>query len=138
MHYRMAKRRHLGVLHKPSKGRGKPPTGRTLRRQWNLLQQLWASQRGFTINELVATTGVVAKTIRRDLILLRQVGFRLEETIHAHGCKRWRIPRPQPKAHRGRRGKYGICGNASMRWSRSQSGWGTGGLPRRLVRFGRP
>ena len=34
------------------------------------------------------------KTIRRDLILLRKIGFDLDETVEEFGRKRWRIRQP--------------------------------------------
>ena len=65
-----------------------------LSRQWRLLEQLSSRPQGMTVKELVASTGVSDKTIRRDLALLRQVGFDVEETVEKHGRKLWRIRQP--------------------------------------------
>jgi proteasome accessory factor B len=55
-----------------------------------LLRLLSANGR-VTVRNLVAETGMSDKTIRRDLIVLRNVGFPLVEEVSDHGRKHWRI-----------------------------------------------
>jgi predicted DNA-binding transcriptional regulator YafY len=50
-----------------------------------------------TVREMAEETGVNEKTIRRDLEAFRQAGFPLEETVCAHGRKKWRV---DPKRNR--------------------------------------
>ena len=54
---------------------------------------LSSSAEGLTVGELAEASGVGLKTIRRDLILLRQVGFDVEDVVEEFGRKRWRIKR---------------------------------------------
>ena len=63
-------------------------------RQWQLLEWLSSEPEGVTIAEAAEATAVDQKTIRRDLILLRKIGFDLEETVEERGRKRWRIRQP--------------------------------------------
>jgi len=63
-------------------------------RQWRLLEWLSSQQQGTTVDEAAEVFGVDLKTIRRDLIVLRRVGFDLVESTEDHGRKRWRIPQP--------------------------------------------
>lgn len=51
------------------------------------------------------------RTIRRDLILVRKVGFDLEETVEDHARKRWRI-RQQFERRRSKRRQYRAIRNA--------------------------
>jgi predicted DNA-binding transcriptional regulator YafY len=76
-------------------------------RQWKLLEVLSSAPEGITVEEYAEAAGTCDKTIRRDLILLRKVGFDLDETVGAHGHKSWRVrqsyeklraPRQQYKA----------------------------------------
>ena len=76
-------------------------------RQWKLLEVLSSAPKGITVEEFAKAAGTCDKTIRRDLILLRKVGFDLDETVGAHGHKSWRVrqsfeklrsPRQQYKA----------------------------------------
>ena len=70
-----------------------------LARQWRLLKLLTFTPKGFTVKQLVALTGVSEKTIRRDLILLKEVGFGVSETVGDFGRKLWRVRRlPEPSA----------------------------------------
>lgn len=55
-------------------------------RQWTLLRAL-AAGGGVTIKTLSGSTGVSEKTIRRDLTLLRRVGFPVEESAGEFGRK---------------------------------------------------
>ncbi len=75
--------------------------------QWRLLELLSSTPDGFTVRELAEATGRHDKTIRRDLILLRTVGFDLKEYVGPYGRKSWRVgqrferlrsPRKQYKA----------------------------------------
>jgi len=65
----------------------------TLARQWRLLKLLVFSPRGFTVKELTSLSGVCEKTIRRDLVFLREVGFDVAETVEEFGRKLWRVRR---------------------------------------------
>jgi predicted DNA-binding transcriptional regulator YafY len=76
-------------------------------RQWKLLEVLSSAPEGIKVEEFAKAAGTCDKTIRRDLILLRKVGFDLDETVGAHGHKSWRVrqsfeklrsPRQQYKA----------------------------------------
>ena len=60
-------------------------------RQWQLLEWLSSEPEGVTVAEAAIATGMDQKTIRRDLILLRKIGFDLDETVEERGRKRWRI-----------------------------------------------
>ena len=76
-----------------------PSSGRTLLRhstiprQWKLLEILSSDPRGFTVRP-GCKSAVSEKTIRRDLILLRQSGFDVSEIVEQFGRKRWRIRHP--------------------------------------------
>lgn len=65
-----------------------------LERQWTLLRTLAARRFGATVKELAAEFGVGEKTIRRDLILLRDLGFPVEPDAGAHGRNHWRLTAP--------------------------------------------
>jgi proteasome accessory factor B len=67
------------------------PNSSPLTRQWKLLSAMGGSPEGISVQELARTYSVNDKTIRRDLILLRGVGFPLEETLGDHGRKLWRL-----------------------------------------------
>ncbi|MGO8749556.1 MAG: HTH domain-containing protein [Thermoguttaceae bacterium] len=71
-----------------------PAVHSTIPRQWKLLEILSSDPRGFTVKELAAKSAVSEKTIRRDLILLRQSGFDVSEIVEQFGRKRWRIRHP--------------------------------------------
>ena len=58
---------------------------------------LCARHQGMTVREMAEEMGVNEKTVRRDLEAFRQAGFPLEETVGAHGLKKWRI---DPKRNR--------------------------------------
>jgi len=64
-----------------------------LARQWRLLKLLAFAPKGFTVKELTAISGVSEKTVRRDLALLKKVGFDVAETVEDFGRKSWRIRR---------------------------------------------
>lgn len=63
----------------------------TLVRQWTLLRILSARRLGATYQELQQETGVVRRTIQRDLTFLASLGFPLQETVGDYGKKRWKI-----------------------------------------------
>ena len=48
-------------------------------RQWLLLRMMAARRHGATVSEMAESTRTGARTIRRDLLLLQQVGFPLRE-----------------------------------------------------------
>jgi len=62
-----------------------------LARQWRLLKLLVFAPNGFTIKELVAFSGTSEWTVKRDLAVLKQVGFDLAETVEDSGRKSFRI-----------------------------------------------
>ena len=66
--------------------------GSPLPRQWKLLEQL--STKKATIKELVIATGMSEKTVRRDIITLREVGFDVVEAIGEFGRKYWSLRNP--------------------------------------------
>lgn len=63
-------------------------------RQWQLLEWLSSEPEGITVGDAADATGVSLRTIRRDLILLRKIGFDLEETEEEFNRKRWRVRQP--------------------------------------------
>lgn len=72
-------------------------------RQWKLLELLASAPDGITVKEFAEATGTCDKTVRRDLSLLRQVGFDLKETVGPLGRKSWRVRRPFGKVRSPRR-----------------------------------
>jgi predicted DNA-binding transcriptional regulator YafY len=62
-----------------------------LRRQWTLLRALTSRHMGLTIRQMADEVGVTGRTIRRDLVVFRDVGFPLVEEIGEFGLKTWRI-----------------------------------------------
>lgn len=60
-----------------------------MERQWRMLRMLSAESHGWTTADFASEFGVSQKTVRRDLKLLRTVGFAVEEQIERHGLKRW-------------------------------------------------
>ncbi len=100
---------HLPLLTAPVRSRdGEEP--HPLVRQWRILKLLTYSTKGFTVKELATLSGMSEKTVRRDLIFLRRVGFDMSETVGEHGRKQWRIRQmPESMAVRGSvREKYGL------------------------------
>jgi len=82
----------------------------TLARQWRLLKLLTFAPKGFTVKELVAVLGMSEKTVRRDLALLKTVGFDVSETVEDFGRKSFRI-RHLPDSMEGKGGtgqKYSL------------------------------
>lgn len=60
-------------------------------RQWRLLRRLEVTQKGVTISTIAREEDVHPRTLKRDLIALRQAGFPvLEERVHSE--RRWRLP----------------------------------------------
>ncbi len=72
----------------------KPVTDSQVARQWKLMAWLTADPAGITVAEAAEALGVNLKTIRRDLILLRRLGFDLVETEEQYNRKRCRIRQP--------------------------------------------
>jgi len=64
-----------------------PPTSR----QWELLTILKESESGVTIKTLVERLNVGERTIRRDLKMLSEQNFPIQEMTEAHGRKLWFI-----------------------------------------------
>ena len=62
-----------------------------LMRQWRLLQILSHRKQGVTLQELAQETEVSNRTIARDLLVLKSVGFPVSEVTTAHGKKQWKI-----------------------------------------------
>ncbi len=62
-----------------------------LERHWRLLQIVMARRFGETVARLAEDLSVSEKTIRRDLTLLRKVGFPLRESVGDKGLKRWML-----------------------------------------------
>lgn len=60
-------------------------------RQWTLLRILSARRHGASYDELVQETGVVRRTIYRDLTMLAGIGFPIKEYVGERRIKRWRI-----------------------------------------------
>ncbi|WP_437194490.1 helix-turn-helix transcriptional regulator [Planctomicrobium sp. SH527] len=60
-----------------------------LERQWVLLRTLSARRFGATVKELAEGLGTSLKTIRRDLDLLRDLGFPISPSGGAHGRNHW-------------------------------------------------
>jgi predicted DNA-binding transcriptional regulator YafY len=67
------------------------PDQPTILRHWTLLRALAARGRGATLRELADEHGVNPKTIQRDLVLLRQLGFPLIHETRDHNRKHWRL-----------------------------------------------
>src|SRR5271167_2799062 len=67
------------------------PDTSPIRRHWLLLRALSARRYGLTVREMAAEAGVGLKTIRRDLELLRELAFPVEETVSAFGRKTYRM-----------------------------------------------
>ncbi|GAB6164101.1 transcriptional regulator [Thermostilla marina] len=64
-------------------------------RQWRLLRILGARRLGVSVKELAEELEVSEKTIRRDLDIIREVGFPVAEETEAHGRKRFKIASAQ-------------------------------------------
>lgn len=70
------------------------PETQMIVRHWQILRMLSAREHGLTVATLSEETRVSIKTMRRDLLLLSQVGFPLEESNGRHGTKSWRLRTP--------------------------------------------
>jgi predicted DNA-binding transcriptional regulator YafY len=70
------------------------PRGRhhEITRQWDIIRTLEHAVHGKSIAALAAQTGVTQRTVRRDLQVIEEAGFALEQTTVA-GEKRWRLDR---------------------------------------------
>ena len=60
-----------------------------LERQWTILRTLAARRYGATVRELAEEHGVSQKTIRRDLTLLRDMGFPVTPRQGSRGRNHW-------------------------------------------------
>ena len=56
-----------------------------------LLRFLTARRQGVSLREMATEHECNQKTIRRDLTVLRRIGFPLEETVGPHGRKSWKL-----------------------------------------------
>ena len=63
-------------------------------RQWQLLEWLASTFTGVRVAQAAQAFNVDTKTIRRDLVLLKHLGFDLNETMEGPGRKVWRIEKP--------------------------------------------
>jgi proteasome accessory factor B len=63
----------------------------TIERQLRLLRILASRRLGVTVEELKDEFGVSLKTVRRDLVRLRDAGFPLQERVEDHGRRRWSL-----------------------------------------------
>jgi predicted DNA-binding transcriptional regulator YafY len=79
-------------------------------RQWKLMAWLTGEPAGITVAEAAEAFGVNLKTIRRDLILLRRLGFDLVETEEAFNRKRWHIRAPLERLRTQRQRRSAIIG----------------------------
>ncbi|MCO6459368.1 MAG: WYL domain-containing protein [Pirellulaceae bacterium] len=66
-------------------------------RQWLLIKILAARRQGATVGELTGEMRVSMKTIRRDLVALRNAGFPLEEQAGEYGRKSWSLDAQWPR-----------------------------------------
>lgn len=71
-------------------------SGSPFLRQWKLLALLESRSPGLGVDELALELAVNTKTIRRDLVLLRDAGLPIEESRTDHGRKLWRLITPGP------------------------------------------
>ncbi len=76
-------------------------------RQLKLIQRLTEDAEGVAVAEFAEEAGTSQKTIRRDLHLIREVGFDLKETVGEFGKKYWRIRHPFDKL-RSKRKRYAL------------------------------
>jgi transcriptional regulator of NAD metabolism len=58
------------------------------------LEWLASTTTGVRVSQAAEAFNVDTKTIRRDLILLKHLGFDLKETVEGPGRKAWRIDKP--------------------------------------------
>ncbi len=65
-------------------------------RQWKLLSMMGSQPTGHGVEELARELSVGIKTIRRDLVMLQNAGFPLDEKRVEHGRKLWRLTAPAP------------------------------------------
>jgi predicted DNA-binding transcriptional regulator YafY len=63
----------------------------SIMRQWLLLRAFIARRHGMSVREMASEMCVAEKTIRRDLQLLRRLGFPFVETNGERGRKTWQL-----------------------------------------------
>ncbi len=73
------------------------------------MEWLTAESEGITVAEAAEAFDVNLRTIRRDLILLRRLGFDLVETEEEHNRKRWRIRQPWERLRTKQQRRAAIC-----------------------------
>ena len=83
-------------------------------RQWKLLELLASEPDGVTVQRFAKEAGTSEKTVRRDLIMLRKVGFDLAETVEDHGRKSWRVRQPFERLRSKRRQYESIRGTLDL------------------------
>ncbi len=97
--------KHPLTTHVRRRGKSTRGVSSPLPRQWKLLELLSSDSEGASVNELATTLGVDAKTVRRDLILFKHIGFDVAETVGEYGRKSWRI-QPRFETLRTKRQQY--------------------------------
>ena len=88
-------------------------------RQWQLLEWLASTTTGVRVAQAAKAFDVDTKTIRRDLVMLKHLGFDLKETVEGPGRKVWRIDKPIKMPRRPGRS----TGRLPSFWMPSWSGW---------------
>lgn len=66
--------------------------GESITRQWEILKTLQQHRVGVSLRELADRVGYGARTIQRDIRVLRNVGFPIEHTDDEFGKRFWRMP----------------------------------------------
>ena len=76
----------------------------------NTMQAALALERHYSVTEVAEIWALSEKTVRRDLIFLKGVGFDVSETVEDFGRKLWRVRRlPEMSGARGTtREKYSL------------------------------
>ena len=82
-----------------------PQSTNAIVRQLILIQRLTNNPEGVAVAELAEEARTSQRTIRRDLIRIREVGFDLKETVAEFGKKYWRIRQPWERL-RSKRKRY--------------------------------
>jgi len=72
-------------------------TGSPLLRQWLMLKLLSGNRESATVAALAQELEVSEKTVRRDLITLRDAGFPINEQVGPFGRKSWQLDAAWPK-----------------------------------------
>ncbi len=72
-----------------------------LLRQWILLKLLGVPNASLTVSEMAGEMDVSEKTIRRDLVTFKTIGFPIEESMGDHGRKAYRLDSGERKPDLG-------------------------------------